>query len=665
MQGTATQDHVFAADVNRGKIDRMSDVLAKQKASPLWSFLCRRSQGKHPLHFLLQIATIWIASSFYATFAAADSLPRTILVLHQTIPYTGYFGKLFASFQSTLKAGSDIRTSIYSESLGFRHFKGPEYESLLHAIIKEKYRLRPISVIVADGFDALQFAVNLRTELNDPAPPIVFSGIDASSMAQLSLPPNVTGTTIRSSIRDALISARAFVPGLKRIAVVGDPLEEQAYRRHYKEELLAIDKDVKFIDLTGLSMSELRKRVATLPQDAAIFYTTLTVGSDGARYDPNDALSLLAEVANRPIVIDQETRLGHGGTGGFLLHAAPIGDATARIVLRLFHGESASTIPVVAGEFIKPVFDWRELKRWKVSESSLPLGSEVRFWSASPWEQYRLQIVAICVALLLQAALIGWLFYEIKRRQRAEIQSRSAMAELTYMDRWASAEQRSAALAHEVNQPLAGIVNRAGAALRWVRAETPDLQKVEAALEGIVAAGHRASDIVTSVRAMFKKNTPEKRPTDINQIILAVLSIVRVELQKHRVALRTQLNKPLPTVQGDKVQLQQVVLNLIMNSIEAMHSVETRVLKVQTDQSKPGMVRVSIEDTGTGIDPSNLDRIFKPLFTTKENGMGMGLSICRSIIESHGGRIWVSAAVNGGSIFQVELPVSSAQGQVA
>jgi signal transduction histidine kinase len=613
----------------------------------------------------LRITTILIASLLSAASWAADALPRTVLVLHETIPYTAYFGKLFASFQSTLKAGSDIRASIYSEGLGFRHFKGPDYESLLHAIIKEKYRSRPISVIVADGFGALQFAVSLRTELNDPALPIVFSGIDASSLARLSLPPNVTGTTVHTSIRHALISARAFVPRLKWIAVVGDPLEEQIYRRHYKEELLAIDKDVEFIDLTGLSMSELRKRVATLPNDAAIFYTTLTVGGGGARYDPNEALSLVAQVANRPIVIDQETRLGHGGTGGFLLHAAPIGEATARIVLRLFDGESASTIPVFAGEFIKPVFDWRELRRWNVAEDSLPLGSEIRFWEASAWEQYRLQIVAICVAFLLLAALIGWLFYEIKRRQRAEIQSRGAIAELNYMDRWASAEQRSAALAHEVNQPLAGIVTRASAALRWVRAEKPDLQKVETALEGIMAAGHRASDIVTSVRAMFKKNTPEKRPTDINQIILAVLSIVRVELQKHRVEVHTQLNKHLPTVQGDKVQLQQVVLNLIMNSIEAMHSVETRALKVQTDQTKPGMVRVSIEDTGAGIDPSNLDRIFKPLFTTKESGMGMGLAICRSIIERHSGRIWQAAAANGGSIFQFELPISSAQSQVA
>jgi signal transduction histidine kinase len=612
----------------------------------------------------LRIATILITILCSAVPSAADPLPKTVLVIHQTIPYTEYFNKLFVSFQSTLKAGTDARVSIYSESLGFRHFTGPEYDSLLRATIKEKYRSRPISVIVADGFNALQFAVNLRTELEAPALPIVFSGIDHSTVAQLRLPSNVTGTTIRTSIRHVLTTAKALVPRLKRLAVVGDPLEEQIYRRHYKKELLAIEKDVEFIDLTGLPMNELRKRVATLPEDTAIFYTSLSVGSGGARYDPNEALSLVAEVANRPIVIDQETRLGRGGTGGFLLLAAPVGEATARIVLRLFNGESASTIPIAAGEFVKPVFDWRELKRWKVAEASLPSGSEIRFWEASAWEQYRLQIVGICAALLLQAALIGWLIYEIGRRQRAEIRSRSAMAELVYMDRRVAAGQLSASITHEVNQPLTGIVTRASAALRWIRAEKPELEKAGAALEDIVAAGHRTSDIITGIRAMFKKAPPEKVTIDINQIILNVLSIVRVELQKHGVNLHTHLNKHLPTVQGDKVQLQQVLLNLVMNGIEAMRSVRPRELKVQTEHTKSGAVRVLVEDTGTGIDPSNLDQIFKPLFTTKANGMGMGLFICHSIIESHGGRIWVSPAVGRGSVFEFELPIMSPGSQV-
>jgi signal transduction histidine kinase len=611
------------------------------------------------MRVLLRIATISIASLFSAVPSAADLLPRTVLVLHQSIPYTEYFNKLFASFQSTLKAGSDIGVTIYSEGLGHRHFKGPEYDSLVHGFIKERYRSRPISVIVADGFDALQLAMSLRPEFG-PAIPIVFSSIDDGSAAQLKHLPNVTGTTIRPTIRHALITARALVPGLKRIAVVGDPLEEQVYRRHYKKELLAIDVGVEFLDLTGLPMNELRKRVATLPGDAAIFYTTLSVGSGGARYDPNDALALVAEVANRPIVIDQETRLGKGGTGGFLLQAAPIGEAAAQILLRLFNGESASTIPVAAGEFVRPVFDWRELKRWNISEASLPVDSEIRFREYGAWEQYSRHIIAICAALLLQTALIGRLIHEIRRRQRAEIQSRSSMAELTYMNRRAAAEQQSGALAHEVSQPLAGIVTRANAALRWLRAEKPNLEKAVASLESIVAAGLRAGDVVASVRAMFKRDGPQKVSTDINQIIRTVLPIVRVELQKNNIELQTQLNEHLPTVQGDKVQLQQVVLNLVMNGIEAMDSVWPRVLKVQTDQAKPGVVRVSIEDTGTGIDPSNLGRIFKPLFTTKATGMGMGLAICQSIIESHGGRICVSPAVTRGAIFEFELPINAA-----
>jgi C4-dicarboxylate-specific signal transduction histidine kinase len=276
------------------------------------------------------------------------------------------------------------------------------------------------------------------------------------------------------------------------------------------------------------------------------------------------------------------------------------------------------------------------------------------------WEQYSAQILAAFAALLFQATLICWLVYEHRRRQSAEVQSRSAMAELTHMNRRAAAGQLSASLTHEVSQPLAVIVTRAGAALRWLRAENPSVEKAEAALEGILAAGHRAGDIVASVRAMFKKESPRKASTDINQIIRTVLSIVRVELQKYNIDLQTQLDEHLPPVQGDKVQLQQVVLNLIMNGIEAMHSVRPRVLKVQTDQAKPGLVHVLVEDTGTGIDPPKLRQIFEPLFTTKATGMGMGLAICQSIIESHGGRISVSPAVTRGAISEFELPINAA-----
>ena len=636
----------------------MTDVRFRQKAIALLLHLCRRPQRKHLPHLLLRIAAILVAGLFHATLSAAESLPRTVLVLDQSIPYGEYFGRLFASFQATLKIRSDIPTTTLFERLEYSHSQGSEYDNLLLSFMKEKYSSRRIGVIVVNGFDALQFAIRLGTEL-DPAIPIVFSNIDDGLANQLDLPPNVTGMTIRRTIRDALATAKAFIPRLKRIAIVGDPLEQQSYRRHYKSEFSAIDREVELVDLTGLPMNEVRSRVAALPRDSAIFYTRLTLGPGDIRYDPNEALELVFEVANGPIVIDQETRFGHGGTGGFILEAAPTGEAVALIVLRLLNGESASSIPIMPGEFVKPIFDWRELRRWNVNEARLPSGSEIRYREATVWEQYNVQILAICAALLAQAALIGWLIYEIGRRQRAEIHSRSAMAELTFMNRRATAGQLSASIAHEVIQPLTAITTRASTTLRLLAAETLDIDKIRTALNQIEAAGHRAGDIISSVRAMFKKDAPDRAPTDINRIILTVLSIVRVELQKHGVELQTKLNNHLQNVSGDKVQLQQVVLNLVMNGVEAMQSVPHRVLNVQTEQTESGMVRISIADTGTGIDPSNLDRIFKPLFTTKGTGMGMGLAICRSVVESHGGRIWVSDGVNGGSMFQFELPTNA------
>jgi C4-dicarboxylate-specific signal transduction histidine kinase len=262
----------------------------------------------------------------------------------------------------------------------------------------------------------------------------------------------------------------------------------------------------------------------------------------------------------------------------------------------------------------------------------------------------------IFAALLFQGALIGGLIYEHRRRHLAEIQSRSAILELVYMNRLATAAQLSASLSHEVNQPLTGIVTRASAALNWLRREKPDIEKAGDALQNIVQAAQRASGIVGSVRSMFKKESGERTPVDINDTILTVLAIVRIDMRGAGVNLQLKLQDDLPAVMADEVQLQQVVLNLVMNAIEAMQSGQPRELQIQTEQFESGLVHVLVGDTGPGISVSDLDQIFKPLFTTKSRGMGMGLSICRSIIEAHGGRIWVSPESPHGAIFHIELP---------
>ena len=217
--------------------------------------------------------------------------------------------------------------------------------SCLRTYLREKFRARPIGLLVAQGSSSLDFVLRSRAELW-PGVPVVFAGVDEDDRQRLNLPPDVTGTLYQRTFRNAVTAARALVPNLKRIAVVGDPWERQAVRRHYREEIPAFANQFEFIDLIGLPMTEIRKRVAVLPDDTAIIYTSVTLDGAGATYVPHEGLAAFAEVANRPIVIDVETNIGHGGAGGFVTTPVPVGEAAARLALRILDGENVSNIPV-------------------------------------------------------------------------------------------------------------------------------------------------------------------------------------------------------------------------------------------------------------------------------------------------------------------------------
>jgi signal transduction histidine kinase len=258
----------------------------------------------------------------------------------------------------------------------------------------------------------------------------------------------------------------------------------------------------------------------------------------------------------------------------------------------------------------------------------------------------------------LTAGLEEQVRFRTEQLEQRNSQLADAMSELTKLNRMATAVELTATIAHEVKQPLTVILGRADSALRWLSGENPEIDRACDALDQIVVAGHHATDVVTNVGAMFRKEMEEKTPTDVNELIKTVLSLVYMNLRKHSIEYRESLSEQLPPVMGNEVQLQQVISNLVVNAIEAMKAADNRVLLIKSESAEHDSVRVSIEDTGSGIDPSNRDRIFKPLFTTKEHGMGMGIAICQSIIESHTGKIWVSAGGSRGTIFQFELPTS-------
>jgi PAS domain S-box-containing protein len=250
---------------------------------------------------------------------------------------------------------------------------------------------------------------------------------------------------------------------------------------------------------------------------------------------------------------------------------------------------------------------------------------------------------------------------DITERKRAEDALQEARDTLLRVSRVSTLGELSASIAHEINQPLGAIVANGSACLRVLAAENPDLEEAREAVEDIINDGRRASAVLGRVRQLAKKSAPERSPVDVNGAISEVLSLTRQELQRSQVTARTELDPTVPPVLADRIQVQQVVLNLVMNGIEAMRGVKdrARILSVKSAVTVPAEIAVTVEDTGIGLANSDPGHIFETFVTTKEDGMGMGLSISRSIVQAHGGRLWAAAGAPIGAVFSFTLPASA------
>ena len=281
------------------------------------------------------------------------------------------------------------------------------------------------------------------------------------------------------------------------------------------------------------------------------------------------------------------------------------------------------------------------------------------------FEMYSTRVLPFNQTMMAAVAKLGRLLGDILVRKRSDLALRAAHSELARVSQFSAMGVMTASIGHEIRQPLAAIVTSAHAGLRWISRLPPNVDEAKQILKNIVQEGQRASDILDTIRAMFKRDSKETVPIDVNNLISDVLELVQSEVRKQKVAIETQLADRLPQVFGNRIQLQQVVLNLTINAIEAMSAVTARerVLRLKTAVHRPDGVLVTVEDSGPGIDSKDVERIFDALFTTKSKGMGMGLSICRSIIEAYHGRLWVSPGAHHGSAFHFVLPAMAVEAE--
>ena len=253
---------------------------------------------------------------------------------------------------------------------------------------------------------------------------------------------------------------------------------------------------------------------------------------------------------------------------------------------------------------------------------------------------------------------------EIAERQRAEQAFHKTQADLAHLTRVMTMSELATSIAHEVNQPLAAIVTTGDACARWLALDPPNLGRARESVARIITEGSRASEVVKRIRGLSKKTTFQKSTLHMNELIHEVIALLDAELVKNKVRLKTELDPDLPLVFGDRVQLQQVILNLMVNGIEAMNDVANRAreLAIQSQKVDPGRVQVSVQDCGCGLEPDQVEHLFEAFFTTKPGGIGMGLSISRTIVESHGGRLWATTNPDYGATFQFALPISDGSG---
>jgi C4-dicarboxylate-specific signal transduction histidine kinase len=247
---------------------------------------------------------------------------------------------------------------------------------------------------------------------------------------------------------------------------------------------------------------------------------------------------------------------------------------------------------------------------------------------------------------------------EVAERQRAQQAFSQAQAHLVHMSRIMTMAELTASIAHEVNQPLAAVVTSANACERWLAGNAPNIEKARDALGRIVKAGIMAGEVIARNRALFQNSAPERQPLDVNEVIRETTDLLDCEAMRNGISIETELAADLPPVMGDRVQLEQVLLNLLMNGLDAIKAASDRSgeLHIRSRRASSKEVLIMVEDSGVGLDAELVEKVFSPLFTTKRHGLGMGLTISRSIVESHGGRLWAVPSPSRGATFQFTLP---------
>ena len=627
--------------------------------------LCDIGKVRHALFFLVVATVAVIPLLFTSSLSAAE--PKRVLLVHSFSSAAPPFTVESMAFETELVAKMGDPVDLDEVSLDMARYADREMqEAIVDYLLKRHAKWQP-DLVVPIGAPASIFVANYRNRLF-PETPILYASADRRLLPAGALEKNAAYIGQVYEIPGMLEDMLQIAPATKNIAVVvgATPLEH-VWQEVFQKASESLANRINFTYYSDLSFDQMLQRAAKLPPDSYIFVLLLLRDASGVTQNADEALQRLHQVANAPINSIFNHQLGLGIVGGRLYQSDRVGKAAADVAVRILRGEPASGIPPKLIERLPPRYDWRELQRWKINEKLLPPGSTVLFRQPTVWDRYRAWIITGFSICILQALLISGLLANLVKRHRAERflryaekEARHHREQINLLSRVSVLGEMTASLAHELNQPLSAIVINAGAGMRLIDRGKEDPATLRDILVDVEADGRRAHEIIHNVRNTIKKGDPIRRPINLNELVTNVVHVVRPDAVAHSCEIETSLAKDLPLIEGDPIQIQQVLVNLVSNALDAMRQTppDRRKVEISTAGNGENEVRLSVRDHGTGIRSEVREQLFDHFFTTKEQGLGMGLAIVRSIVESHGGEIHAENAADGGARFYFTLPVT-------
>ena len=603
--------------------------------------------------------------------------PPWVLVLHSlrtTLPAnTDWYDGIVQGLDNA--TGPHLHVAVEAPDLSARG-EQKEYIENLVEIYGRKYGDDQPDVIVATFTPALQFLLDHGNALF-PGSPVVFCGADSHFVANQVLPQNFTGVTSAPDFEGTLNLALEVHPHTKTVVIVvgSGPIGRQ-WTHDITPVLPSFSDRVEFLWLQGLPVDELREQVAKLTGPSVILYVVQHEDRTGAPLIPARVAELVSKAAKVPVYGLWDTLVGHGILGGRLMQFQADGYRAGQMASRIIRGTPPAAIPAVFQMENEPVFDAEQLDRWDIDLNSLPAGSVIRNFEPSLWDRYRRQIIIIGTVLLVQFVLIVALFAsrgrlhlarraldaESARLRTAESMIYNTRERLAKLTKERSLGAMATTIAHEINQPLIAIQNYAQAAKRRFDDLTPQPPKLAALLDKIEGQAERAGEIIKKIQVVVGSDRADLQPVSLNSIVEKVLELMEPTFIARGCRIEYRPGVLLPSALADALQIQLVLVNLLQNAINSMDTTDraNKLIRIETTKISDRQLSFSVSDRGSGIPPDRVEGIFDPLYSGGRTGMGMGLAICKKIMDVHGGDILYEPDAAGGSRFDVRLRVAAA-----